>query len=101
MWCLELSRGIAPVERFAVNNATVDHGLVGTNEAKIVRRAGTQLHVLERHGTGAVKGIVAVVLGAIIIGIRNLGADVPCRLIGTKSLEREVLALVCPVEFTP
>ena len=87
---------IAPVERLAVDNAAVNNGVGGTNEAKIVRRARTQRHVLERHGTGAVKGIVAVVLGAIIIGVRNLSANIPRGFVSTKTLEREVFALGVP-----
>ena len=84
---------IAPVERFAVDYTAVNNGVVGTNEAKIVRGAGTQRHVLERHGTGAVKGIVAVVLGAKIIGVGNLRTDVPCGLVRAQTLKGKVLAL--------
>ena len=89
----ELGGRITPVERLAINNAAVDHGFVGTNEAKIVRGAGAHRHVLERNGTGTVKGIVTVVLGAKIIGVGNLRTDVPCGLVRAQALERKILAL--------
>ena len=73
---------VTPVEGFAVDDATVDHGFVGANEAEIVGAAGTKRHVLERHGTGAVKGVVAIVLSAEIGGIGHLCTDVPACLIG-------------------
>ena len=89
----ELGGRITPVERLAINNAAVDHSFVGTNEAKIVRGAGAHRHVLERNGTGTVKGIVTVVLGAKIIGVGNLRTDVPCGLVRAQALERKILAL--------
>ena len=89
----ELGTLIAPVERLAVDDATIDDGLVRANEAKIVRRAGAHRHVLERNGSGAVKGIVAVVLGAKIIGVGNLRTDVPCGLVRAQTLKGKVLAL--------
>ena len=89
----ELGTLIAPVERLAVDDATIDDGLVRANEAKIVRRAGAHRHVLERNGAGAVKGIVAVVLGAKIIGVGNLRTDVPCGLVRAQTLKGKVLAL--------
>ena len=89
----ELGTLIAPVERLTVNDTIVNNGLIGTNEAKIVHRAGTQRHVLERNGAGAVKGIVAVVLGAIVCRIGHERADVPSGLVRTQALKGEVLAL--------
>ena len=90
---VELSTLIAPVERLAVDDAAVDDGVVRTDEAKVVDAAGTQRHVLKRYGAGAVEGIVAVVLGAIVVGIGNLCADVPRRLIRTLALKGKVFAL--------
>ena len=61
---LELGGLVAPVERLAVDDAAVEHGLVGANEAEVVGTAGTHRHVPERNGTGTVKRIIAIILGA-------------------------------------
>ena len=90
---LELGGLVAPVERLAVDNAAVNNGVVSTDEAKIVSRAGAHRHVLERNGTGTVKGIVTVVLGAKIIGVGNLRADVPCGLVRAQTFKGKVLTL--------
>ena len=93
---LELGARVAPVAGLVVDDAAVDDGLICADEAKIVvilGYSGTQRHVLKRYGAGAVEGIVAVVLGAIVIGIGDLCADVPRRLIRTLALKGKVLAL--------
>ena len=84
---------IAPVERLTVDNTAVEHGLIGTNETKIVGTAGTHRHVLEGYGAGAVKGIVAVVLGAEMSWIGHKRADVPRGLVGAGTHERQIFAL--------
>ena len=90
---VELGGLVAPVERLAVNDAVVKHGLVGANEAKVVGTAGTHRHVLEGDGAGAVEGVIAVVLGAKIIGVGNLCTDVPCGLVRAQAHKGKVLAL--------
>lgn len=47
---VELGGLVAPVERLAVNDAVVKHGLVGANEAEVVGTAGTHRQVLEGDG---------------------------------------------------
>ena len=90
---VELSGGVTPVARLADDDAVVNDGLVGTNEAKKVLVAGAHRHVLERNGAGAVKGIVAVVLGTIVCRIGHERTDVPCGLVRTQTLKGKVLAL--------
>ena len=47
---LEQCAVIAPVERFAFNDAVIDNGVVDADETKVVRLIGVQRHVLERNG---------------------------------------------------
>ncbi len=90
---LELGGLVAPVERLAVDDAAVEHGLVGANEAEVVGTAGTHRHVPERNGTGTVKRIVAIILGAIVCRIGHNCTDVPCGLVRAQTLKGKVLAL--------
>ena len=90
---LELGGLVAPVERLAVDDAAVEHGLVGANEAEVVGTAGTHRHVLERNGTGTVKGIVTVVLSAEVRRIWHERANVPRGLFGSLAHKGEILAL--------
>lgn len=90
---VELSGGVAPVERLAVNDTMVNDSLIGADEAKVVCVAGTQRHLLERYSAGAIEGIVAVVLGAKVGGIGHECADVPCGFIVSLAHKGEVLVL--------
>ena len=92
---------VAPVERLTVDYTTVEHGLIGSNEAKIVGTAGTHRHVLKGNGAGAVKGVVAVVLGAEIVRVGNLGADVPCGLVRAQTHERQIFVLGVTLRLNP
>ena len=84
---------VAPVERLAVDDAAIEHGVVNANKAKIVSLGGAHRHLLERNGTSAVKRIIAVVLGTVVIRVGNLGTNVPRGLVRAGTHKGEVLAL--------
>ena len=89
----ELGGLVAPVERLAIDDATVEHSLVGANEAEVVGTAGTHRHVLEGNGAGSVEGVVAVVLSAEVRRIWHERANVPRGLFGSLAHKGEILAL--------
>ena len=83
---------VAPVERLAVDDAAIEHGVVDANKAQIVSLCGAHRHILERNGASAVERVIAVVLSAVVIRVGNLGTNVPRSLVRAGTHEGEVLA---------
>ena len=82
---------VSPKARMAVDDATVDDGVVRMAEAKVVVAARIQCHVLKRNGIRILEGVVAVILGTLFTWVRNLGTNLPRGLVGAGAHKREFL----------
>ena len=82
---------VSPKARMAVDDATVDNGVVRIAEAKVVVAARIQCHVLKRNGIRILEGVVAVILCTLFTWVRNLGTNLPRGLVGAGAHKREFL----------
>ena len=90
---LKGGRGITPIERLSIDGAVFNNGIIRTDKAEVVYFAGLKRHFLEGDRAGAVKTVIAVVLGTEFVRVRHGCTDAPGGFVGSLTDEGKVLAL--------
>ena len=84
---------VAPVEGLTVDRAVFDNSIIWTDKAEIIFRSGAEGHILERDRSCAIETVVAVILCAKIIRVRNFCTDVPSGFVSAQTDKGQIFPL--------
>ena len=90
---------VAPVAGLTVDRAVFDNGLIYASEAEIIYRSGAEGHISERDRSCAIETVVAVILCAKIVRVRNFCTDVPSGCVSAPTDKGQIFPLGCSFTF--